>query len=301
MNEVLLDELQLIDDLVASLEQNKSNFPAVTTPETKERFFHQVFGPMSENYPDHVLNNLRVLINHHLFNNYVGVDAVVHYLKQRNEYDAKIIEREKTDNFDEKYGTMTGVIESTYAHEDFSSEYELLNCTRTVPSGVQTMQSALEQVQTLNLDFNDYYFMDVGSGMGRNLLIASLFPFKGVVGVEISKGINDIANNNIQLFNPPEQQCSNIKSYAADILDYELPDENMVMFMFEPFSQPIFSKFYARMLDKINEGNHHYVLIFLGEVFQEIKDPNSIFKLVQTGMIEEIAATKYDLHFYSNR
>ena len=296
----MMNELELIDDLVESLQQNKPNLATVKNSETKEQFFQGVFEPMSVKYEPHVLKNLRVLINHHLFNNQVGVDAVVHFLKQRNHYDSIILEREKVDAFDSTYGTKTGVIESTFANRDFTSDYELLNCTRTVPAGVKTMRKALDKLEKMDINLKDYQFMDVGSGMGRNLLIASLFPFKSVFGVEISQGINDIARNNIELFSDPEQKCFNVKSFASDILDFEMPNDNMVMFFFEPFSQSVFSKFYARMLQKMNAG-HHYVLIFLGGVFQEIQGPGSLFELMETSNAEQIGGSNYELHFYRKK
>jgi Histone methylation protein DOT1 len=296
-----MDELELIDDLVESLQRSKSIFQKVGGEASKERFLDRVFQPMNNRYDGHVLRNLRILINHHLFVNCVNIDDVIHFLRELNKYDARIIEREKIDSFDLKYGTVTGVIESSHAHKDFASDYELLSCTRTVPTAVRTIYSVLQQLGELNLDLKDYSFMDIGSGMGRNLLIASLYPFKSVVGVEISKSINDIAENNIKVFSHPDRKCYNVNSYATDILDFELPYGNMVMFFFEPFSQSVFSQFYPTMLKTIQEANAHYVLIFLGKVFSELSQPSSIFKLVHTGFVEEISATSYNLHFYSNK
>lgn len=47
--------------------------------------------------------------------------------------------------------------------------------------------SVLRQIlDRLPLDFEEYTFIDLGSGKGRALLIASEYPFRAVVGVELS-------------------------------------------------------------------------------------------------------------------
>src|SRR5262249_19843200 len=44
----------------------------------------------------------------------------------------------------------------------------------------------------------DFTFLDIGSGKGRVLLIAALFPFRRVIGVEHSALLNEIAENNVR-------------------------------------------------------------------------------------------------------
>ena len=43
-------------------------------------------------------------------------------------------------------------------------------------------------------------FVNIGSGKGRNLLIASQFNFKRVVGIEFSKEFCEIAKKNVDIF-----------------------------------------------------------------------------------------------------
>ena len=52
----------------------------------------------------------------------------------------------------------------------------------------------------LNIDFENYTFVDLGSGKGRALLVASEFPFREVVGVEFARELHEIA-------------CKNVRSY----------------------------------------------------------------------------------------
>ncbi len=50
-------------------------------------------------------------------------------------------------------------------------------------------------------------FVDIGSGMGRVVLIASRLPFKQVVGVEISPALHEIARENLATYDRAVQRC----------------------------------------------------------------------------------------------
>ena len=51
----------------------------------------------------------------------------------------------------------------------------------------------------LTLEPSTYVFVDYGSGKGRALLLASLYPFKEVIGVEIAPELHAIAGANIAM------------------------------------------------------------------------------------------------------
>src|SRR6185436_7767539 len=51
-----------------------------------------------------------------------------------------------------------------------------------------------------------YTFVDLGSGMGRAVLVASEFPFRRIVGVEIAAELHAIAGRNVRRYRG-RQQC----------------------------------------------------------------------------------------------
>src|SRR5690242_15271826 len=55
------------------------------------------------------------------------------------------------------------------------------------PSPAWALPTVLKQ---LNLSYSDFNFIDLGSGMGRVVLMAAEFPFARVVGVELSPQLN---------------------------------------------------------------------------------------------------------------
>lgn len=100
-----------------------------------------------------------------------------------------------------------------------------------------TVESEFAEImqQLTRIDFDTFTFIDLGSGKGRALLMAAMYPFARVVGVEVQPELDAIARRNIETFHEPGQQCRDIESICADAREYEFPAENIVLYLFNPF------------------------------------------------------------------
>lgn len=58
-------------------------------------------------------------------------------------------------------------------------------------------------ISHLSINYPEYDFVDIGCGKGRVLLVASSFPFRSIVGVELSKRVFEIAEKNIRIYRTP--------------------------------------------------------------------------------------------------
>jgi hypothetical protein len=87
---------------------------------------------------------------------------------------------------------------------------------------------------SLGILFDDYTFVDYGSGKGRALLLASEFPFKEIVGLEFSPELHRTAEENIRRYRSPTQRCRNIRSVIVDFTEFDLPRGPLVLFFFDP-------------------------------------------------------------------
>lgn len=87
---------------------------------------------------------------------------------------------------------------------------------------------------SLRIAFDEYTFVDFGSGKGRALLLASEFPFRKIVGVEFSPELHQIAQQNIARYRSDTQKCRNIESLLADFTEFSLPPGPLLMFFFDP-------------------------------------------------------------------
>lgn len=102
-------------------------------------------------------------------------------------------------NFDLQYQTDTTKIVKA-AHLDVPEEIRK-NSVRYEPTRVWLFDQIFNN---LSIAYDDYIFIDFGSGRGRVLLFASNFPLKKIIGIETSPSLNLIANENIRKFKNPK-------------------------------------------------------------------------------------------------
>jgi SAM-dependent methyltransferase len=93
-------------------------------------------------------------------------------------------------------------------------------------------------VKSLEIDCREFTFIDYGSGKGRVLFAAAEFPFKQVVGVEISRALHAIATTNLTAYRGSTLHSA-IDLCCGDARHYPLPDGNLVLHMYHPFGPDI--------------------------------------------------------------
>ena len=98
-----------------------------------------------------------------------------------------------------------------------------------------------EQImQALPIDFSQFTFIDLGSGKGRTLLMAAPYGFRRVIGIEYLPELHRIAQKNIRKFISEHQLASDIQSLCLDARDFQFPAGPLVVYMFNPFPEPVF-------------------------------------------------------------
>jgi SAM-dependent methyltransferase len=101
----------------------------------------------------------------------------------------------------------------------------------------------------LPIDHSEFVFVDIGSGKGRALLLASDYPFQRIVGVEFSTKLHRTAEANIDRFRSrPSIECDRFELHCVDARDYELPREPVVLFLYNPFDAAVMKVVAARVL-----------------------------------------------------
>ncbi|MGA9509607.1 MAG: class I SAM-dependent methyltransferase [Candidatus Sulfotelmatobacter sp.] len=86
-------------------------------------------------------------------------------------------------------------------------------------------------------DFRQFIFLDLGSGKGRTLLMASDYPFRLIVGVELLPALHDSAWNNIRKYQSEPQKCFAMESICGNATEFDFPVEPTVLFLFNPFPE----------------------------------------------------------------
>lgn len=97
-----------------------------------------------------------------------------------------------------------------------------------------------EQIMhALPIEFTDYTFIDLGSGKGRSLLMAGDYCFRRILGVELMPNLHRAAERNISRQPAGRQRERQIESTCMDARDFSFPLEPAVLYLFNPFSEPL--------------------------------------------------------------
>jgi SAM-dependent methyltransferase len=94
-----------------------------------------------------------------------------------------------------------------------------------------------EMMGALPIRFEQFTFVDLGSGKGRTLLLASEYPFLRIVGVEILPELHRAAEDNICAYQHATGCGGQIDAIRADACEFDLPETPLVVYLFNPLPE----------------------------------------------------------------
>ena len=121
-------------------------------------------------------------------------------------------------------------------------------------------------------------FIDLGSGKGRVLLLAALRPFRRVIGVEISPALHAQAQANAAAFARHNPRARAVECVCADASEYELPEGDLVVFLYNPFDATLLDKACSRMLASIARNPRELDLVYVNPVHFEVIERTGRFE-----------------------
>ena len=167
-------------------------------------------------------------------------------MKWRRFYSRLSRENEENLAFDRKYGTET-------AAEILLTETGVTAEQAAAGNGLYRpfwKSDFLAAIAFIPQPIDQFTFIDMGSGKGKLLLLASDFNFKKIIGVEYSPVLDAIAKNNISIYRSDSQVCFDVTSVCCDAQTYEIPDEPLIILIFNALQEPIMK----RALDNIESS-----------------------------------------------
>jgi SAM-dependent methyltransferase len=84
-----------------------------------------------------------------------------------------------------------------------------------------------------------YTFVDLGSGKGRAVLLASGFPFLQVIGVELHPHLTRIAAANVERWVADGRSIAPINLHCQDAIRFLFPSGPCLLYLFHPFTVPV--------------------------------------------------------------
>jgi len=123
----------------------------------------------------------------------------------------------------------------------------------------------------------DDVFLDLGCGKGRVVLMAARYPFRRVIGVDISERLLGVAQANVAA-GRARRRCGEVELHRADVVDYRISDDVTVVYMFNPFGGAIFDAAIGHLIESVDRRPRTVRLIYRNAVHHD--------RLLRTGRVE---------------
>jgi hypothetical protein len=179
----------------------------------------------------------------------------------------RIAGAQATADFDRQYNVQTtGLISMTSMTIDSPNYLYATVYKASDPDRFAEMMSRLE------IRHQDFTFVDLGSGKGLTLLLASTFPFARIRGVEFARELHEAATRNIASYRNPQQRCFDVQSVHADATTYEFPTGPLVVYLYHPFEEKVMAGVVRRLEQSYSAAPRPILIVYLQPALRRLLD-----------------------------
>jgi SAM-dependent methyltransferase len=159
---------------------------------------------------------------------------------------------------------LLGVFHSPYQPTESALFHEMLDALR----------------QQSQLDFHDFIFVDLGSGKGRTLLMASDYPFRRIVGVELLPALHRAAQENLSRYRSESQRCFALESICADATEFSFPAEPTVLYLFNPFPEAGLRRLIANLEQSLKAHLREVYVLYHNPLLEHVLGESTALKKI---------------------
>lgn len=161
--------------------------------------------------------------------------------------------------FDIRFGTDTsGRVESE--NLGFADSEANANAILYLPSPDHVTRW---MVSAVGIDHQQFAFIDLGCGKGRVVVVASEFPFRRVIGVDLSATLVALAANNARIIAQRYPQRPPIEANVADAALYAFPDLPLLLHLYHPFKSAILARVLVNLKASVEAAPRRVVVAYL--------------------------------------
>ena len=120
-------------------------------------------------------------------------------------------------------------------------------------------------------------FLDYGCGMGRAVILAAAYPFRQVVGIEISANLAQIARENLARVRD-RLVCENVQIVATDATEFKEISDVTVIFIYNPFCGSILGRVIANIRESLQAHPRDLTIVVsnFGDFEAQVRDASWI-------------------------
>jgi SAM-dependent methyltransferase len=114
----------------------------------------------------------------------------------------------------------------------------------------------------LAVDFKQFTFIDLGSGKGRALMLASDYPFREVVGVELSPALDHVARANLARYSAATGSRP-ATSLQGDASEFQWPAGPLLIYLWNAFTRPVMEQVFQNLETSLTKDRRQVYLIYM--------------------------------------
>ena len=123
-----------------------------------------------------------------------------------------------------------------------------------------------------------FSFVDLGCGRGRPLLVATEFPFREIVGVELAPDLVAQARTNAAEVRRRFPQRVPVRVEVGDASLFPFPEGDLVVFLYNPFGAEVIQKVIARLEAACSGNARRLFVVYYNPVFGALFDASPVLR-----------------------
>jgi predicted RNA methylase len=180
---------------------------------------------------------------------------------------------------DVQYGIDTiGMVEAASISSDKNLIPQITIYAGSQPSILRKSLAALGPVE-------EYTFIDYGCGKGRAAIVAAEFPFREVVGVDLSGALVECARENAAKVAARFPGCPQMRFEEANVVDFSLPPGKLVLFAYHPFGAEVLAQVVKNLEAALAGHTTHIFFVYDFPVHAAVLDASPGFRRFYAGQI----------------
>lgn len=189
----------------------------------------------------------------------------------------RVARAERSEAFDVRFDTVTA--QKEYPWELPSLKHK--SVAEIHPYEAVSVRLFQTILSSLSIESGGFTFVDLGSGKGRALLLAAQYPFRKIIGIEISRELHRVAKTNVDRYIGFTRN-SIYELRCMDATTYEFGPDPMVLFLFNPFGNKTFRAVLSHLEESIRKWPREVVIVYINPRFERVLQ-KSIFRRIARG------------------
>src|SRR5262245_52152577 len=182
--------------------------------------------------------------------------------------------------FDREYGLETDDIVEA---QDLDVPADIRqHVTRYQATKIKVLKHILKQIPII---YNEFSFIDFGSGTGRAVLVATIHGFKRIIGIEISPSLHKTAQENIQKYMKKKRIDYNIELHCMNVNEFVLPEEQTLFYFYNPFDREIMAGVLENIEKSLIEKPRTAFLVYVFPLCIDLLEAATFLRLEGQGKI----------------